>query len=494
MGAMSDPVDWEAEEERLLQRAAATGDATGWFDDLYAAGASGRVQVPWSRTEPHPLLEAWAGERHIDGTGLSAIVVGCALGADAEYLARLRFETTGFDVAPTAIELARARHPDTRVRYVTADILDPPAEWHHAFDLVVEIITVQALPPPLHPRAIANIGRLVAAGGTLLVISGINDGQPRTRLADPDTLDRAAVASFAADGLEEVSIETRAVPGRSGRRRWLAEFTRRSPEPRKRSTTTEATMSNAHDNQQSAETATPDTVPAVVERATFQAQLDALRVEEKAHTRAGDALAAARRRLPMVEVDAATPLIGPHGPVTLLDVFEGRRQLIGYYHMWYDGRPAKDQCEGCTLYNGQVRELSMLHSRDVTYATLCQGPYEESVRYRDFMGWDVPWYSAQQSLDTLLIGRQIGLFHVVCYVRHGDRVFETYWTTGRGDEALDNSYGLLDLTVYGRQEPWEDSPAGWPQAKANMSYRTNGRPYAQWSRIQAGRSDNLGGA
>jgi predicted dithiol-disulfide oxidoreductase (DUF899 family) len=232
-------------------------------------------------------------------------------------------------------------------------------------------------------------------------------------------------------------------------------------------------------------------VPAVVERATFQAQLDVLRVQEKAHTRAGDAIAAARRRLPMVKVDPTTPLIGPHGPVTLLDVFEGRQQLIAYYHMWFDGKPAKDQCEGCTFYNGQVRELSILHSRDVTYATLCQGPYEESVRYRDFMGWDVPWYSAQQSLDTLLTGRQIGMFHVVCYVRHGDQVFETYWTSGRGDEALDNSYGLLDLTVYGRQEPWENSPAGWPQSKVNMSYRTNGRPYAQWSRIEAGRSDDL---
>ena len=250
-------------------------------------------------------------------------------------------------------------------------------------------------------------------------------------------------------------------------------------------------MSNEDLRQQSAD-ANDAAVPVVVGRATFQTQLDALRIQEKAHTRAGDAIAAARRRLPMVEVDAATPLIGPHGPVTLLEVFEGRRQLIAYYHMWFDGQPAKDQCEGCTFYNGQVRELSIMHSRNVTYATLCQGPYEESVRYRDFMGWDVPWYSAQESLDRLLTGRQIGTFHVVCYVRDGDRVFETYWTNGRGDEALDNSYGLLDLTVYGRQEPWEDSPPGWPQARENQSYRTNGRPYAQWSRIQAGRSDDLG--
>src|SRR3984957_1862875 len=237
-------------------------------------------------------------------------------------------------------------------------------------------------------------------------------------------------------------------------------------------------------------TSTPG-MPQVVNRATFQADLDRLRAREKAHTREGDAIAAARRRRPMVEVAPAIPLTGPDGPVTLMEAFEGRRQLIAYYFMWYAGRPAAEQCEGCTFYNGQIGELSSMHSRDVTYATLCQGPYEESVRYRDFMGWDMPWYSAQASLDTLLTGRQIGKFHVVCYLRDGDRVFETYWTNGRGDEALDNSYGLLDLTVYGRQEPWEDSPPGWPQSTVNMSYRTNGRPYAQWSRIEAGRSDDL---
>jgi predicted dithiol-disulfide oxidoreductase (DUF899 family) len=234
-------------------------------------------------------------------------------------------------------------------------------------------------------------------------------------------------------------------------------------------------------------------LPPIVDRATFQSQLDVLRLEEKAHTRAGDAIAAARRRLPMVEMDSATGLIGPDGPITLLDAFEDRQQLIAYYHMWFDGRPARDQCEGCTFFNGQVRELSHLHSRGVTYATLCQGPYEESVRYRDFMGWTMPWYSAQQSLDTLLIGRQIGKFHVVCYLRDGDRVFETYWTNGRGDEALDNSYSLMDLTAYGRQEAWEDSPAGWPRRQRGdrSSMRVNGRPIAQWPRIEAGRSDDL---
>src|SRR5580704_11379271 len=141
--------------------------------------------------------------------------------------------------------------------------------------------------------------------------------------------------------------------------------------------------------------------PKVVDRATFQAELDALRVREKAHTREGDAIAAARRRLPMVEVDAATPLTGKHGSVPLLDLFEGRRLLIAYYFMWHTGHPAAEQCEGCTLYTSQVRELSFMHSREVTYATFCQGPYEESARYRDFMGWKMPWYSAQDSLDTL---------------------------------------------------------------------------------------------
>jgi predicted dithiol-disulfide oxidoreductase (DUF899 family) len=233
-------------------------------------------------------------------------------------------------------------------------------------------------------------------------------------------------------------------------------------------------------------------LPAVVDRATFQAELDALRVREKAHTRAGDAIAAARRRLPMVEVDGATPLIGARGAVTLVDAFEGRRLLIAYYFMWHTGHPAAEQCEGCTLYTSQVRELSFLHSRDVTYATFCQGPYEESVRYRAFMGWEMPWYSAQDALDTLLVGRRVGMMHIVCYLRQGAKVFETYWTTTRGVEAMGNSYALLDMTVYGRQETWEDSPTGWPRWKGEHHYRIDGRPIAQWSRLKAGHSDDLG--
>jgi predicted dithiol-disulfide oxidoreductase (DUF899 family) len=114
--------------------------------------------------------------------------------------------------------------------------------------------------------------------------------------------------------------------------------------------------------------------PQIVDRSTFQAEMEALRAQEKAYTKEGDRIAAARRRLPMVEVDGATPLIGQRGAVTLLEAFEGRRMLIAYYFMWHAGHPAAEQCEGCTFYTSQVRELSFIHSRDVTYATFCQGP------------------------------------------------------------------------------------------------------------------------
>jgi len=235
--------------------------------------------------------------------------------------------------------------------------------------------------------------------------------------------------------------------------------------------------------------------PTTVDRVAFEAAVERLRAREKAHIRQGDAVAAARRRLPMVEVDATAALIGPDGPTTLFDAFDGRRQLVAYYFMWHTGEPAPEQCEGCTWVTTQVQELSYLHSRDITYAVFCQGPYEESVRYRDFMGWQVTWYSALPSLDTLLVGRIVGMMHIVSYLRDGDRVFETYWTTRRGVEAMDYSLALMDLTVYGRQEPWEESPAGWPQKWVvdGSNTRINGRPIPQWSRLEAGRSDDLGG-
>ncbi len=198
----------------------------------------------------------------------------------------------------------------------------------------------------------------------------------------------------------------------------------------------------------------------------------------------------------MVEVDASTLVIGAAGKVPLIDTFEGRAQLFASYHMWHTGRPAADQCEGCTFNTGHVLELSYLHSRDVTFAVFCEGPFDESNRYREFMGWEMPWYSVPAtSVDALIAGRHFGM--KVCYLRDGDRVFETYWTTGRGCEVMGNSYGMLDMTVYGRQEPWEDSPEGWPQpfgVPDGNAFRLNGRPISQWSRLAAGRSDDLGTA
>ncbi len=246
-------------------------------------------------------------------------------------------------------------------------------------------------------------------------------------------------------------------------------------------------------------------LPPIVDRAAFQTELDRLRLREKAHTQEGDAIAAARRRLPMVEVNADLILIGPQGPLRLLDAFEGRQQLIAYYFMWHTGHPASEQCEGCTWVTTQISELAYLHSRDITFAVFCQGPYDESIRYREFMDWQMPWYSALPSLDQLLVGREVGLFHLLCYVRDGERVFESYWTKRRGAEAMDYSYALMDLTVYGRQEDWEDSPPGWPQqcsitrtadgsptwTPIPMSQWPAGRPIAQWSRLDAGRSDDL---
>jgi predicted dithiol-disulfide oxidoreductase (DUF899 family) len=233
--------------------------------------------------------------------------------------------------------------------------------------------------------------------------------------------------------------------------------------------------------------------PDIVNRRTFEAELAALRVREKAHTREGDAIAAARRRLPMVAVDGATALTGERGAVTLLDAFEGRRLLLAYYFMWHEGASAPDQCEGCTWVTSQVRELAYIHQRDVTFAVIAQGPYGESRRYRDFLGWEMPWYAAEgDALATLLTGREIGMMHIVCYLRQGGQVFETYWTTRRGVEAMDNSFRLLDLTVYGRQETWEDSPAGWPQRFTGKQHmRVDGRPTAQWARLKAGVSDEL---
>ena len=244
-------------------------------------------------------------------------------------------------------------------------------------------------------------------------------------------------------------------------------------------------MSDKTSNLDDQTTGVPS-LPAAVDRATFQAELDRLRVREKAHTREGDAIAAARRRLPMVEVDATIALIGPDGPLTLLDAFEGRRQLIAYYYMWYPGRPAPEQCEGCTWCTTQVAELSYLHSRDITYAVFCQGPYDESIRYRDFMGWDMPWYSAQ-ALPRRAPRRAPHrpdaprVLHAGRRPRLRDLLDDPPRRRGNGQQL--RAHGPHRVRTPGAVGGLARrlATAGW-----TATHATNGRPIAQWSRLEAG--------
>lgn len=224
--------------------------------------------------------------------------------------------------------------------------------------------------------------------------------------------------------------------------------------------------------------------PKIVSRHEWESARAELLVREKAHTRAGDELAAARRRLPMTRMEPVT-IVGQDGPVALRDVFEGRRMLIVYHFMWHVGKPHEKQCEGCThsqaAMNAAVR--AYLAERDVNYAVFSMGPWAELAAYRDFMGWTAPWYSTADSGDALAT-RNGG--DLRCYLRTGDEVFVTYETTMRGIEAMLPTLQLLDLTAYGRQETWEDSPAGWPhEDEAGLWWRRDGRPVAQWTRTDA---------
>lgn len=213
--------DYEPAELPILAAAEARGDGTGWFEEFYAAGAVGAAPMPWSRTEPHPLLVEWAEAEELHGPG-RAVVVGCALGADAEFVSGRGFDTTAFDISQTAIRCARERHQGSGVDYVVASVLDLPDTWHGAFDLVVEIITVQALPDDVRPRAIAGVASLVAAGGTLLVIALRDDGT-HTAPPPPTPLTRAEIDSFAQHGLFPHDVAEVQSPGGP---RWRAVFRR----------------------------------------------------------------------------------------------------------------------------------------------------------------------------------------------------------------------------------------------------------------------------
>jgi 2-polyprenyl-3-methyl-5-hydroxy-6-metoxy-1,4-benzoquinol methylase len=181
--------------------------------------------MPWDRDEPHPLLREWAERDAVRGDGRRGVVVGCGLGGDAEYIAGLGFDTIGFDIAPTAVQVARERHPGSPVDYRVANLLDLPGEWHHAFDLVVEVFTIQALPDPPRSAAAAGVNGLVKAGGTLLLVE-FRAGEGDDPLAGPPfSLTRATIDSLATDGLRVVRAEEVVLDGLP---RWRVEYQRAS--------------------------------------------------------------------------------------------------------------------------------------------------------------------------------------------------------------------------------------------------------------------------
>ena len=203
-------------------------------------------------------------------------------------------------------------------------------------------------------------------------------------------------------------------------------------------------------------------LPPVVDPATWRRELDALRAREKAATRELDAIAAQRRRLPMVELPDYT-LDGADGPVRLADVFDGVSQLIVYHHMWSPGQ--EWQCGGCTGFTSQFSRLDVLRNYDARFVVVTQGPIDEALAYRRRVGNTMDWYSTANSPFGADVGAPAGGgFAVNVLLRDGDRVFRTWHTDGRGTEQLSHTFALIDLLPYGRQEEWQDSPRGWPQS------------------------------
>ena len=216
--------------------------------------------------------------------------------------------------------------------------------------------------------------------------------------------------------------------------------------------------------QLSTPTSTATGKPPVVDAQTWRAELDELRKREKAATRELDAIAAQRRRLPMVELPDYT-LIGADGPVRLADVFKGRSQLITYHHMWSDG--AEWQCGGCTGFTSQFTRLEFLNSYDARFVIVTNGPIEEALAYRDKVGNKMDWYSSAESPFGADVDAPPNAgFGVNVFLRDPatDTVYRTWHTNGRGTEQLSHSFALIDLLPWGRQEEWQDSPEGWPKS------------------------------
>jgi predicted dithiol-disulfide oxidoreductase (DUF899 family) len=218
-------------------------------------------------------------------------------------------------------------------------------------------------------------------------------------------------------------------------------------------------------------------LPRVVSPAEWQAAREKLLVKEKEATRARDALAAERRRLPMVQIEKDYGFEGPDCKASLLDLFDGRRQLIVYHFMFapgVNGWPSAG-CDGCSMVVDNLGHLAHLHARDTSLVLVSRAPLAKIEPYKERMGWTVPWLSSFGSdfnVDFGVTTDEGETFGLSVFLRDGDSVFRTYFTSGRGVEALGSNWTYLDLTPLGRQEEWEDSPDGWPQTP----------PYEWWRR------------
>ena len=204
-------------------------------------------------------------------------------------------------------------------------------------------------------------------------------------------------------------------------------------------------------------------LPPIVSPSEWEAAREELLVKEKEVTRARDALAAERRRMPRMAVESTYAFDGPNGAVSLLDLFEGRRQLVIYRFFFEPGVAGWPEhgCNGCSLMADQVAHVAHLNARDTTFAYVSRAPQADIERYRSRMGWEIPWYTITDDFD-----KDFGVdeWHGTnAFVRAGDSVFRTYFINNRGDEAMGSTWSYLDLTALGRQEEWEDSPEGYPQ-------------------------------
>ena len=189
----------------IASQFAESGDAVGWFEELYRRAEGNNEYLPWADLEPNKYFKAWAKSTELKGDGRTALVVGCGLGDDAKFLADLGFQVTGFDISPTAIEWAKKLYPDANIRFETADLFNPPAGWLHAFDLVLEVYTIQPLPLEIRPQVIDAIAGFVAPGGRLVVVTRgrADDEQPEEM---PWPVSRRDLKRFEENGLVQVGF------------------------------------------------------------------------------------------------------------------------------------------------------------------------------------------------------------------------------------------------------------------------------------------------